>query len=316
LQPLVSIIIPTYNRAHLIGETLDSVINQNYQNWECIAVDDGSIDHTDQLMGFYSCIDPRIKYYHRPPHLPKGANSCRNYGFTLSKGEYINFFDSDDLMEPDKLVKQINAFEGDVEIDFSLCEYSLHDYKMRLKHLRPYDSDNLLINYITEKAFFNLQTTLFRRSSIKTKFDETLFKAQELEFFLRFLQQPILKYRKIDAILVKVRLHNNNITTGFTQGNLLAINSEMDVRLKIIKTLLSIGSVKDVHLALQIYTRFLFQILSQGKTTIFFKYCFKLFYVLPLRYYTWILKLFFMGSIIVVTKKEPYRLRNILNLGT
>ncbi len=52
-QPLVSIIIPTYNRAHLIGETLDSVLAQTYQNWECIVVDDGSSDNTEEVVGSY-----------------------------------------------------------------------------------------------------------------------------------------------------------------------------------------------------------------------------------------------------------------------
>ena len=70
-NPLVSIIIPTYNRAHLIGETLDSVLAQTYQNWECIIVDDGSSDNTDDVVNDYVKKDPRFKYYYRPDeHLP------------------------------------------------------------------------------------------------------------------------------------------------------------------------------------------------------------------------------------------------------
>jgi glycosyltransferase involved in cell wall biosynthesis len=92
-SPLVSIIIPTYNRAHLIGETLDSVLAQTYQNWECIVVDDGSSDNTDKVVGKYVQKDSRFKYYHRPDeHLP-GGNGARNYGFKMSKGEYVNWFD-------------------------------------------------------------------------------------------------------------------------------------------------------------------------------------------------------------------------------
>ena len=96
-NPLVSIIIPTYNRAHFIGETLESVIAQTYENWECIVVDDGSTDYTDELMEYYCKKDTRIQYHHRPDIKPRGANACRNYGFGVSKGEYINWFDSDDL---------------------------------------------------------------------------------------------------------------------------------------------------------------------------------------------------------------------------
>ncbi|MCM2302197.1 MAG: glycosyltransferase, partial [Flavobacteriaceae bacterium] len=91
--PLVSIIIPTFNRAHLIGETLDSILAQTYTNWECIVVDDGSSDNTHIVVGQYVAKDSRIKYVHRPEHMLKGPSSCRNYGFELSKGEYINWFD-------------------------------------------------------------------------------------------------------------------------------------------------------------------------------------------------------------------------------
>ncbi|TXK72831.1 glycosyltransferase family 2 protein [Mesonia sp. K4-1] len=116
-QPLVSIIIPTYNRAHLIGETLDSIIAQNYQNWECIVVDDGSTDHTAQFMKTYCEKDPRIQYYHRPEvHLP-GGNGARNYGFKLSKGEYIQWFDSDDLMLPKKIDIKLKALQRN-KVDF------------------------------------------------------------------------------------------------------------------------------------------------------------------------------------------------------
>jgi len=105
--PLVSIIIPTYNRAHLIRETLDSVLAQTYSNWECIIIDDGSTDETNSLLTKYCAKDSRFQYQHRPNNRPKGANACRNYGFELSKGEYINWFDSDDLMMINKLELQV-----------------------------------------------------------------------------------------------------------------------------------------------------------------------------------------------------------------
>lgn len=97
-KPLVSIIIPTYNRAHLIKETLDSVLAQTYHNWECIIVDDGSTDNTEDILEAYIKKDNRFKYYHRPEeHLP-GGNGARNFGFKMSEGGFVIFFDSDDLM--------------------------------------------------------------------------------------------------------------------------------------------------------------------------------------------------------------------------
>lgn len=112
MDSIVSIIIPTYNRAHHIGETLDSIIAQTYRNWECIVVDDGSCDYTTELMEFYCEHDSRIQYHHRPKEKPKGANSCRNYGFELSKGKYIQWLDSDDLLSTKKIEFQVILLEN------------------------------------------------------------------------------------------------------------------------------------------------------------------------------------------------------------
>jgi len=121
LKPLVSIIIPTYNRAHLLGKTLGSILAETYQNWECIVVDDGSTDYTQKLMQFHLFFDPRISYFRRPRNRLKEANACRNYGFELSKGDYINWFDNDDLMHPEKLERQLNSSENS-DYNFSVCQ--------------------------------------------------------------------------------------------------------------------------------------------------------------------------------------------------
>src|SRR6187431_937929 len=95
---VISIIIPTYNRANLIGETLDSILAQTYQNWECIIVDDGSDDNTEEVVNSYVKKDSRFQYHQRPHDRPRGGNAARNYGFELSKGEFVNWFDDDDVM--------------------------------------------------------------------------------------------------------------------------------------------------------------------------------------------------------------------------
>jgi glycosyltransferase involved in cell wall biosynthesis len=90
---MVSVIIPVFNRAELISETLNSIIEQTYKNWEFIVIDDGSTDYTDELLKFYCEKDSRISFYHLPKDQPKGANACRNYGFEMSSGEYVKWFD-------------------------------------------------------------------------------------------------------------------------------------------------------------------------------------------------------------------------------
>ena len=154
--PLVSIIIPTYNRAHLIGETLDSVLAQTYTNWECIVVGDGSTDNTATLLATYCKKDSRIQYHHRPPNKPKGANACRNYGFELSKGDYINWFDDDDVMLPKKLEIQIKELHCS-NFDYTICQTMMYDVAtnkeigLRAPKLR---SDNIFEDYIMFKIFW------------------------------------------------------------------------------------------------------------------------------------------------------------------
>jgi len=154
--PLVSIIIPTYNRAHLIEETLDSILAQTYPNWECIIVDDGSTDDTDAVVGKYVDKDARFRYHHRPADRPKGANACRNYGFEISNGEYVNWFDSDDLMHPYHLLKKVDTMALN-NLDFVVCEVARF-YKSNINKLFPVDN---LYNGLDVQNQFIGKLTLF-----------------------------------------------------------------------------------------------------------------------------------------------------------
>src|SRR5680860_884854 len=92
----VSIIMATYNRSHFIGETLDSILNQAFENWECLIIDDGSTDNTKEFLRPYVLKDSRFEYYERTKDHKKGLPGCRNQGLEIAKGDYIIFFDDDD----------------------------------------------------------------------------------------------------------------------------------------------------------------------------------------------------------------------------
>lgn len=104
---MVSVIIPTYNRAHLIKQSVESVLKQSYQNFEIIIVDDGSKDNTEEIIKQIN--DSRIRYIKHTVN--KGASAARNTGIREAKGKYIAFQDSDDLWLPEKLEKQIERIE-------------------------------------------------------------------------------------------------------------------------------------------------------------------------------------------------------------
>jgi glycosyltransferase involved in cell wall biosynthesis len=106
MNPKVSVVIPTYNRAATVGKSIESVLAQTVTDLEVIVVDDGSSDDTGKILG--EAFGDRIRYYHQPN---QGASVARNKGVTEARGEWIAFLDSDDRWEKDKLEWQFKALE-------------------------------------------------------------------------------------------------------------------------------------------------------------------------------------------------------------
>lgn len=117
-KTMVSIIIPTYNVEKYIGTVLDNLIAQTYDEWEVIAVDDGSTDDTYQIVLEYSMRDARIKALKREVS-DKGSLVCRNIGQRLVKGKYFIHFDSDDIIEPFCLQQRVEFMEKHPDVDYA-----------------------------------------------------------------------------------------------------------------------------------------------------------------------------------------------------
>lgn len=215
INNLVSIIIPTYNRAHLICETLDSIVAQTYPSWECIIVDDGSTDETTTLIAKYILKDNRFQYYQRPVERIKGANACRNYGFELSRGQYIKWFDSDDIMHPDFLEKQVIVLEQNKKLDFCIClardlSNNVNSYVYRANR-KPIPDP--LTAYLVKNHYFFTASPLWLKSFLVNKelFDETLTDSQETDFHFRILSKPCC-YEYTNDILFAIRRGHSSIT--------------------------------------------------------------------------------------------------------
>lgn len=195
---LVSIIIPTFNRGAIIGETLNSVLNQTYTNWECIVVDDGSTDATDNVLAEYCKKDARFQYHKRPSNLPKGGNVCRNIGFTLSKGDFIKWLDSDDLLSKDLLSAQVNTASLYLKNEYIVITSKWNYFKETVVYIKPkikeinrnYDSGFDLINDFGKyNTFLPPHVYLVKRDIILKSglWNETLSINQDGEFFTRVL---------------------------------------------------------------------------------------------------------------------------------
>lgn len=130
-QPLVSIIMPSYNTADFIGESVQSVLDQTYLNWELLIVDDCSTDQTDAVLAEFS--DKRIVY--QKNDINSGAAVSRNKAIASANGRYIAFLDSDDLWSKEKLEKQVSfMFENDY--GFTYTEYELIDGQSQPLHIK------------------------------------------------------------------------------------------------------------------------------------------------------------------------------------
>ncbi|MGB7533081.1 MAG: glycosyltransferase [Halobacteriota archaeon] len=113
-NPAVSAIIPTYNRAHLIGRAVQSVLNQTYQDFEILIIDDGSTDNTEEIIKSFR--DERIRHIRHERN--KGAAAARNTGIKAARGEYIAFQDSDDEWYSNKLEEISKIIEERKDVDF------------------------------------------------------------------------------------------------------------------------------------------------------------------------------------------------------
>lgn len=120
-EKLVSVIIPAYNIEDYIGRCLDSIISQTYKNLEIIVVDDGSRDHTGEILDNYAKKDRRIKVIHKENG---GVSSARNKGIEAAEGDYIGFIDGDDLIESEMYKTLVDLLEEE-NADIAHCGYQM-----------------------------------------------------------------------------------------------------------------------------------------------------------------------------------------------
>ena len=226
MEPLITILLTTYNRAHLIGETLDSIIAQTYTNWECIIVDDNSIDNTEvYLREYYLSKDARFSYYKKDlVKYKKGLGGSRNQSLDIAKerkAEYIHFFDDDDLMHSEKLKLQLSPFLDDDKISFTTCEYKhLNKTDDNLSILKttqlPLETNNVVFDFVTMNNNIHLNSCgpLWKANFWKTqRFNEDLKIAEEYVAYCElFINNRNIVYRGIPYVLFFYRKHMESNT--------------------------------------------------------------------------------------------------------
>lgn len=117
---MLSVIMPAYNSEKYVSEAIESVCNQSYKDWELLIVNDGSTDHTPEIIDDYAKKDSRIKVFHREN---EGVSMARNFALNKICGEYVTFIDSDDVYHTDRLKRMLQVFEKHTECDVVFSGY-------------------------------------------------------------------------------------------------------------------------------------------------------------------------------------------------
>lgn len=223
-QPKVTIVMATYNRAHFIEETLKSIQGQTFKDWECLIIDDGGTDTTAEIVAEIQERDKRFQFLKRPCNYKKGLPGARNYGLDLAKGDYIIFFDDDDIIHPlnlefcmsilsDKDVffcRYLNGtFRNDFEYNFDLSK-AFNLFKISKKNIE-------LI--VKQELQFNSCSVMWKKICFQeNRFEEHLMYAEEWELYSRIISNEFSGV-SIDKVLYFARKHENSNTAEFYRNN-------------------------------------------------------------------------------------------------
>ena len=197
MKPLVTIVIPNYNSAKFIEETLNSVCKQGYQNWEALVVDDGSSDNSPQIIKQKCNTESRIRYIQRDRD-PKGGNVCRNIGLQEAKGKYIIFLDSDDLLSPDCLEQRVCCMEANTF--FNVGVFNMVSFTNTPKDGSLYSrlkAPNPLIHFLVLDVLWQTTAPIWDSDFLRSigGFNENFQRAQDPELIVRAFLNKNIRYK-------------------------------------------------------------------------------------------------------------------------
>lgn len=226
---LVSLIIPNYNKARYISETLNALLSQTYSNWEAIVVDDGSTDDSRLVIDSHTNKDLRFKSFYLN-HSIYGGSVCRNFGLSKAKGEYVIFLDSDDLLTPNCLENRIHDFIKNDGLNFLV--YGMGSF---IKKIGDNDytwmptKTNVLARFLSHELPWAICQPIWKRDFLEDgqfRFDESLARLQDVDFHAQvMLSSPNFEVYGIKDCYYRVdpnRIVSSNY--DFNQKKVEAVN--------------------------------------------------------------------------------------------
>ena len=214
-SPKVSIILPTYNRAHIIEKAIQSVLNQTYQDFELIIVDDGSTDNTEEIIKKLQEKDKRIRYIKLETN--KGAAAARNEGIKIAHGKYITFQDSDDEWLPEKLEKQMKIFETTPEdiIVYTGFWRIDGDEKTYIPDINISNREGYIHKELLKGNFVGTPSILLKKETLEkvALFDECLQRCQDWDLVIRLSEY--YNFKLIDEPLYTSHILKDSISANY-----------------------------------------------------------------------------------------------------
>lgn len=220
--PMISVIIPTYNRAHCINDAIESVLKQSFQDFEIIVIDDASTDNTEQVVSNL-CSD-KIKYIKQ--EINKGGGAARNRGIQESRGEYIAFLDSDDSWSPGYLENVKNEFDNkDETFGLAYCFMNIADENGKIVSQTKTNRSGLLVPDLLINNFIASFSCVTIRKSVLlavSGMDETFKSCQDWDLFVRVnrkykifcIDKELVTYLKGGTDKHKISSSKSSIITG------------------------------------------------------------------------------------------------------
>lgn len=273
-KPVVSVIVPCYNYGHLLAETLDSLQKQTFQSWECIIVDDGSVDDTREVAARFIARDKRYNYLYQTN---AGLSAARNTGILASRGEFIQLLDADDLIAENKLLNQINLFKSnaDISIVYSEVRYFKSENPAELFYSFNKDAEPWMEAYSTHLTFttalmhinlFAVNCALFRKDIISScgLFNTQLKSVEDWEFWVRCsLQHKVFLFDRAQDSIALVRVHGNSMSQNIQRMHEASLHARIGLHhnirvcnLAFKKELADINSQQIAYLHRTLYAEF------------------------------------------------------------
>lgn len=207
--PTVSIIIPSYNRAHYLIEALDSALNQTYPNLEVIVVNDGSTDETEEILAPYR---KRIRYITQEN---RGWAGAKNRGLEAATGEFLCILDDDDRIHPKKVERQLTMFQQDPDLGVCATGINLIDAEGNLTEsfIPPPLSPRTQVFQLLRRCLVNQSSAMLRRECYETLGGLKPIHSDDYEYWLR----ASLHYRisVVPELLTDYRRHPNQLTAYY-----------------------------------------------------------------------------------------------------